>query len=710
MKISINQKIRGGERLFAPTFVAQKSNRRGERPFARTFVALIMIVLGMGVQAQINKFSDPVIREIHDIGDRRDIGELMPFFRDSNLLHRGESLMVMGSCWGERPFAPYLGEQPTANEGGGWPSAPAEIAESIISGMDSEIDGIRMAGAFALGQSGLSEVAPLIRQQIEQEQKPLVKGMLFDALGKCGTEADLAWMLEQEVDFQAKEGLAMGIFRFGARRLTSADGNDRMATLCAEGASLSALIYASYFLGRYASLEWLQANAVLIRQLLDKERDPVIRSQLVRAVIKAEDEEAWPLAEYILKSDEDYRIKVNILSGMGYLPWNKANKLVYDFAVGEDPNLAIAAAEAIQQHAVYTDLTVHLKAIDEAVNWRSRALLIASGMKLVQGKKNLVKKMEKKLFSQYQQARHASEKAWLLQALEFDPEQYPVLVDEIKKANAPVLTTTALQTLIAIQQGGAFEKMQAEAEKTGSDLDEVFLDIYKEAIASGDVPMVALAAGALRDSKKGFKGKIDDLDFLKKALDQMQDPKQVEARNELVYTLAYLMDKQVPAMSAPGYNHPIEWERVMQIRPDQQIAFVTTKGEVIVQLNVNWCPGTVSAFLELIERGYFNGLSFHRVVPNFVVQDGCPRGDGWGGPEFTIRSEFTPAPFVEGTLGMASAGKDTEGSQWYFTHSPTPHLDGKYTNFGYVVSGMQVVHQLEVGDVIERVEVLENQP
>lgn len=145
----------------------------------------------------------------------------------------------------------------------------------------------------------------------------------------------------------------------------------------------------------------------------------------------------------------------------------------------------------------------------------------------------------------------------------------------------------------------------------------------------------------------------------------------------------------------------------MQVKPEQQIAFITEKGEIIVQLNVDWCPGTVGAFLELIERGYFNGLYFHRVVPNFVVQDGCPRGDGWGGPEFTIRSEFTPAPFVEGSLGMASAGKDTEGSQWYFTHSPTPHLDGKYTNFGYVVSGMEVVHQLEVGDVIERVEILD---
>jgi cyclophilin family peptidyl-prolyl cis-trans isomerase len=88
------------------------------------------------------------------------------------------------------------------------------------------------------------------------------------------------------------------------------------------------------------------------------------------------------------------------------------------------------------------------------------------------------------------------------------------------------------------------------------------------------------------------------------------------------------------------------------------------------------------------------------------MQDGCPRGDGWGGPEFTIRSEFTPTPFMEGTLGMASSGKDTEGSQWYVTHSSTPHLDARYTNFGFVIEGMEVVHKLEVGDRVTGMEIM----
>ncbi|OFY63775.1 MAG: hypothetical protein A3H98_06495 [Bacteroidetes bacterium RIFCSPLOWO2_02_FULL_36_8] len=129
---------------------------------------------------------------------------------------------------------------------------------------------------------------------------------------------------------------------------------------------------------------------------------------------------------------------------------------------------------------------------------------------------------------------------------------------------------------------------------------------------------------------------------------------------------------------------------------------------------VNEAPGSVANFLELVENNFYkrspihpdslgneiSGTIFHRVVPNFVVQAGCPRGDGWGGSEQTIRSEFFPAHYSEGFLGMASAGKDTEGSQWFITHSPTTHLDGNYTIFGKVIEGMEVVNTLEIGDVV----------
>jgi peptidylprolyl isomerase len=101
----------------------------------------------------------------------------------------------------------------------------------------------------------------------------------------------------------------------------------------------------------------------------------------------------------------------------------------------------------------------------------------------------------------------------------------------------------------------------------------------------------------------------------------------------------------------------------------------------------------------------YRGSVLHRVVPNFVVQTGDPRGDGWGGPGYAIRSEFGRPRYERGTVGMASSGKDTEGSQFFITHSRQPHLDGRYTVFGRVVEGQGVVDALQVGDRVLDVEI-----
>jgi len=105
--------------------------------------------------------------------------------------------------------------------------------------------------------------------------------------------------------------------------------------------------------------------------------------------------------------------------------------------------------------------------------------------------------------------------------------------------------------------------------------------------------------------------------------------------------------------------------------------------------------------------GYYDGKAFHRVVPDFVAQGGCPRGDGYGGMPWTLRTEIGRTPFTTGSVGLASAGRDTESCQFFITHAPAPHLDGRYTRFGEVVEGMDVVWQLQVGDVMERVELHE---
>jgi cyclophilin family peptidyl-prolyl cis-trans isomerase len=112
---------------------------------------------------------------------------------------------------------------------------------------------------------------------------------------------------------------------------------------------------------------------------------------------------------------------------------------------------------------------------------------------------------------------------------------------------------------------------------------------------------------------------------------------------------------------------------------------------------------TVMNFVGLARRAYFDGSTFHRVVPNYVDQDGDPTGTGNGGPGYEIRDELNPLEYGEGTVGMALSRPDTGGSQWFVTHAPQPHLDGIYPVFGQVMAGQDVIERIEQGDRITRV-------
>lgn len=154
--------------------------------------------------------------------------------------------------------------------------------------------------------------------------------------------------------------------------------------------------------------------------------------------------------------------------------------------------------------------------------------------------------------------------------------------------------------------------------------------------------------------------------------------------------------------------HLADYRRALARAGKQVTATVNTeKGAFTIELLAEDAPLTVDNFVELAHRGFFNNIAFHRVVPNFVIQGGDPRGDGNGGPGYQIRCEINEIPYDRGAVGMALSGKDTGGSQWFVTHSPQPHLDGGYTVFGRVTSGMEVVDRIARGDRIRAVVVTE---
>ena len=131
------------------------------------------------------------------------------------------------------------------------------------------------------------------------------------------------------------------------------------------------------------------------------------------------------------------------------------------------------------------------------------------------------------------------------------------------------------------------------------------------------------------------------------------------------------------------------------------------KGNIVLELYDADAPNTVGNFETLINKGYYDGLTFHRVVPGFVIQGGCPKGTGTGGPGYTIKCEINPNKHVKGALSMAHAGKDTGGSQFFICLGDFPHLDGVHTVFGKVLEGMDVVEKVAPGDKMNKVTVIE---
>lgn len=133
----------------------------------------------------------------------------------------------------------------------------------------------------------------------------------------------------------------------------------------------------------------------------------------------------------------------------------------------------------------------------------------------------------------------------------------------------------------------------------------------------------------------------------------------------------------------------------------------TDRGTLELEIYDEAAPGTVANFEKLANSGFYDGLAFHRVIPNFVVQGGCPRGDGTGGPGYTIPCETAgnPHKHERGSLSMAHAGKDTGGSQFFICHAPQPHLDGLHTVFGKVTAGVDLVDAIRKGDHVVKVRV-----
>jgi peptidyl-prolyl cis-trans isomerase B (cyclophilin B) len=147
----------------------------------------------------------------------------------------------------------------------------------------------------------------------------------------------------------------------------------------------------------------------------------------------------------------------------------------------------------------------------------------------------------------------------------------------------------------------------------------------------------------------------------------------------------------------------------IDVKKTYKISMETTRGTIELEMYPQFAPKTVNNFVFLTKEGYYDGVSFHRVIANFVIQGGDPTGTGAGGPGYKFEDEFNnnPLKHERGVMSMANAGPGTNGSQFFITHSPQPHLNGKHTVFAKVTSGLEVVDAIRQGDKMIKVTVIE---
>jgi peptidyl-prolyl cis-trans isomerase B (cyclophilin B) len=189
----------------------------------------------------------------------------------------------------------------------------------------------------------------------------------------------------------------------------------------------------------------------------------------------------------------------------------------------------------------------------------------------------------------------------------------------------------------------------------------------------------------------------DAVDHLKPLLSSKQ--KQIRDKSRHILTEIYGENAIAPS----DYNDTFVYSRLTKLNQyglSPRVDILTNRGTFIIECDGFYAPYTVAAFLGRIDSGFYDGLIFHRVIPNFVVQGGDPRGDGWGGPNYHLLTEKSPGGYDVGSVGMANAGNDTEGSQFFITTTPQYHLDYNYTRFGSVIEGIDVVLNIERGDKI----------
>jgi cyclophilin family peptidyl-prolyl cis-trans isomerase len=608
----------------------------------------------------INNFSDRVRLKIADLQDRRLADSLYPYFNHENSVYRADAVQAFGSIQDS--------------------SAVERIGNLLLTDENSSV---RKAAAFALGQMGNTKGEVILTKALEKEKDAEVIREILNAYGKITVK----WKLDPSPFFDdsiTAAGVAWSIYRAGLRNKTDTTANETATSLLGTHFSNDTRLGAAHFFSRGAKDFQTSEKALIASARNDMSVD--VRMAAVLALGKIHSDSSLAVLSSILNTDTDARVIVNAVRALGFFPYAKVKSHLHEALSNENVNVGIVASELILDSARAEDWITLANLAGRVSYWRILANLYQASLKAEN-----TKVLSDEVKRHYHDAADPYEKAAWLSALGEYPDAWKFVAEELQRTELAQVRSAAAGTLVAMNKSEHF--------RDGMRLS--FAKMYEELMESqADPAVLGTIAMALADTSLQYRSILKDPGFLYDAKKKLRLPEHNESLQSIEAAIAYFENREGKVAVKNEFNHPIDWNLVKTIPEDQIATIMTTRGSITIRLLVNEAPGSVANFIELARQDYFDDKFFHRVVPNFVVQAGCKRGDGWGSEDYSIRSEFSPRVYKTGSVGMASAGKDTEGTQWFITLSPTPHLDGRYTIFAEVVGGQAAVDYLRMGEEI----------
>lgn len=585
--------------------------------------------------------------------------------------------------------------------------------QAIIPLLSDPQQQIRSIAAYAIGQLGSNKSEGPLTSAFDGRDSArlyeVANSYILEAMGKVGSAQHLRALSTistyLSTDTLLLLGQVRGIYRYALRNMTDPEGTTTMVRYLSDiSIPMTVRIIAANYLHRAQGLD-LTPYAEQLIAVWHGESHPYLRMCLATALGKLKSPEALKVLTESLKTESDYRVKCNMLRALQ--SYDYADVHLVFLAAAQDPNPAIAevAAQYFVQNGKEKDGAKYKAAIADAPAWQAKTRLAEAANTYTTSMFSSVKtSVTKEIQYAMQAATNPYEKAAWLKAWGSELRNFESIPKYFQKDQPAPVRVQAVTSLIEACKDKNFDTYFAGE---GYLIKAQIAGYLVNAIKTGDAGILAIIAEAITDPATGLKAVMSDKKSeLNKALASLKLPDEMETYLAIDKALkAYGLEAPTIPEDQKKYK-PIDWKLVDRLTLTSKVTISTSKGEIMLMLFPERAPGSVANFLDLASKGYYNGKYFHRVVPNFVIQTGCPRGDGFGSLDFTIRSELADAYYdEEGYVGMASAGLHTEGTQFFITHSPAPHLDGRYTIFGKVISGMDVVHRINMGDTIKSINI-----